>query len=157
MIIKDKLTGDSRGFVEMPNKERVKRRAVARTGHSALFYFWRDSVRVPSGDMYLRYASPFFPPFFICSFARRNPEEHWCLDSWLPATGGRCSFRDERGCFRARRPGPEADRNKEILIYAVVDRIIRYLKLTFAAEKPPPSKVFEEVARLAAEERGEYE
>jgi hypothetical protein len=29
--------------------------------------------------------------------------------------------------------------------------------LTFAAEKPPPARVFEQVALMAAEERGEYE
>jgi hypothetical protein len=40
--------------------------------------------------------------------------------------------------------------------YAVVDRIIRYLKLTFVAEKPPPSHVFEQVALAAAERSGEY-
>jgi hypothetical protein len=37
--------------------------------------------------------------------------------------------------------------------YIVVDRIIDHLKLTFAATKPPPSHVFEQVA--AAEESGE--
>ena len=31
-----------------------------------------------------------------------------------------------------------------------VDRIIRHLKLTFAAEKPPPAYVFGEVALMAA-------
>ena len=40
--------------------------------------------------------------------------------------------------------------------YQVVDRIIDHLKLTFAAEKPPPSHVFTEVALMAAEERTEY-
>ena len=30
--------------------------------------------------------------------------------------------------------------------YAVADRIIDHLKLTFAAAKPPPSHVFEQVA-----------
>ena len=39
--------------------------------------------------------------------------------------------------------------------YAVVDRIIDHLKLTFAADKPPPN-VFEQVALTAAEESGEY-
>jgi hypothetical protein len=39
--------------------------------------------------------------------------------------------------------------------YAVVDRIIRHLELTFAAEKPPPVHVFEQVALMAAEESGE--
>jgi hypothetical protein len=41
--------------------------------------------------------------------------------------------------------------------YAVVDRIIRHLELTFAAEKPPPVHVFEQVALMTAEESGEYE
>jgi hypothetical protein len=41
--------------------------------------------------------------------------------------------------------------------YAVVDRIIRHLKLTFAAEKPPHSQVFERVALMTAEKSGEYE
>ena len=40
--------------------------------------------------------------------------------------------------------------------YAAVDQIIDHLKLTFAAEKPPPSRVFEQVALTAAEESGEY-
>jgi hypothetical protein len=40
--------------------------------------------------------------------------------------------------------------------YAAVDRIIDHLKLTFAAEKPPPSHVIEQVALMAAEERVEY-
>jgi hypothetical protein len=40
---------------------------------------------------------------------------------------------------------------------AVVDRIIRHLGLTFAAEKPPPAPVFEQVALMAAEDSGEYE
>ena len=41
--------------------------------------------------------------------------------------------------------------------YAVVDRIIRHLELTFVAEKPPPAHVFEQVALMAAEESGDYE
>jgi hypothetical protein len=41
--------------------------------------------------------------------------------------------------------------------YAVVDRIIRHLELTFAAEKPPPCHVLSEVALMAAEESGDYE
>ena len=32
--------------------------------------------------------------------------------------------------------------------HAVVDRIIDHLKLTFAAEKPPPSRVLTEVALI---------
>jgi hypothetical protein len=39
--------------------------------------------------------------------------------------------------------------------YAAVDRIIDHLKLRFVAEKPPPSRVFTEVALMAAEERAE--
>jgi hypothetical protein len=37
-----------------------------------------------------------------------------------------------------------------------VDWIIDYLNLTFVAEKPPPSGVFEQVTLMAAEERAEY-
>jgi hypothetical protein len=40
--------------------------------------------------------------------------------------------------------------------YTAVDRIIGHLKLTFIAEKPPPSRVLEQVALMAAEESGEY-
>ena len=40
--------------------------------------------------------------------------------------------------------------------YAAVDCIIDHLKLTFVAEKPPPSRVLTEVALMAAEERAEY-
>jgi hypothetical protein len=40
--------------------------------------------------------------------------------------------------------------------YQAVDRIIDHLKLTFVAEKPPPSHVFKQVALMAAEERAEY-
>jgi len=40
--------------------------------------------------------------------------------------------------------------------HAVVDRIIDHLKLTFAAEKPPPAHVFEPAALRAAEGSGEY-
>jgi hypothetical protein len=40
--------------------------------------------------------------------------------------------------------------------YAVVDRIIDHLKLTFVADRPPPSHVFEQVVLMAAEESGEY-
>ena len=39
---------------------------------------------------------------------------------------------------------------------AVVDRIIDHLKLRFIAEKPPPSRVFTQVALLAAEGRADY-
>jgi len=37
-----------------------------------------------------------------------------------------------------------------------VDRIIDHLKLRFAAEKPPPPHVFQQVALMAAEERTDY-
>jgi hypothetical protein len=37
-----------------------------------------------------------------------------------------------------------------------LDRIIDHLKLTFVAEKPPPSHVFQQVALMAAEERTDY-
>jgi len=40
--------------------------------------------------------------------------------------------------------------------FQVVDRIIEHLKLVFVAEKPPPSRVFEQVALVAAEGRAEY-
>jgi hypothetical protein len=41
--------------------------------------------------------------------------------------------------------------------YAVVDRIIHHLELTFVAKKPPPAHIFEQIALMAAEEGGEYE
>ena len=40
--------------------------------------------------------------------------------------------------------------------FSVVDKIIRHLKLTFAAEKPPPSHIFTDVALMAAEENVDY-
>jgi len=40
--------------------------------------------------------------------------------------------------------------------YTAVERIIGHLKLTFIAEKPPPSRVFEQVALMAAEENSDY-
>jgi hypothetical protein len=40
--------------------------------------------------------------------------------------------------------------------YEAVGGIIDHLKLTFIAEKPPPSDVLEQVALMAAEENGEY-
>ena len=40
--------------------------------------------------------------------------------------------------------------------YAAVDRIIDHLKLRFAAAKPPPSRVFEQVALMAVEENAYY-
>lgn len=44
-----------------------------------------------------------------------------------------------------------------LIEYAVVDRIIEHLKLTFVAEKPPPAHVFEQEALMTAEEEGAYE
>jgi len=35
--------------------------------------------------------------------------------------------------------------------------LIRHLELTFAAAKPPPAHVFEQVALTAAEESGDYD
>jgi len=40
--------------------------------------------------------------------------------------------------------------------YPSVDRIIDHLKLTFVAEKPPPSHVSQQVALMAAVEQAEY-
>ena len=40
--------------------------------------------------------------------------------------------------------------------YQVVDRIIGHLKLRFTTEKPPPSRVFSEVALMEAEGPAEY-
>jgi hypothetical protein len=34
--------------------------------------------------------------------------------------------------------------------------VIGFLKLSFIAEKPPPSQVFEQVALMAAEENADY-
>jgi hypothetical protein len=39
--------------------------------------------------------------------------------------------------------------------YAVVDRIINHLKLTFVAERPPPPRIAYQELFMAAEERGE--
>jgi len=41
--------------------------------------------------------------------------------------------------------------------HLAVDRIIRHLELTFAAAKPPPAHVFEQVALTAAEGSGDYD
>jgi hypothetical protein len=40
--------------------------------------------------------------------------------------------------------------------YPAVDRIIDHLKLTFVAEKPTPSHIFQQVALMAAEKQAEY-
>jgi hypothetical protein len=37
-----------------------------------------------------------------------------------------------------------------------IDRIIRHLKLTFEAERPPPPQIVQQELLMAAEERGEY-
>jgi hypothetical protein len=39
---------------------------------------------------------------------------------------------------------------------AAIDRIINHLKLTFAAERPPPLQAAQQQLLMAAEERGEY-
>jgi len=40
--------------------------------------------------------------------------------------------------------------------YSAVDRIIDYLKLTFAAERPPPPQAAQQQLLMAAEVRTEY-
>jgi len=40
--------------------------------------------------------------------------------------------------------------------YAVVDRIINHLKLTFVAERPPPPRVVYQELLMAAETPAEY-
>jgi len=40
--------------------------------------------------------------------------------------------------------------------YGAVDRIIDHLKVRFIAEKPPPSRVFAEVALMAVEQPADY-
>jgi len=47
-------------------------------------------------------------------------------------------------------------KTKPEAIYQAIDRIINHLKLRFIAEKPPPSRVFEQVALMAAEGSAEY-
>ncbi len=40
--------------------------------------------------------------------------------------------------------------------HKVIDKIIAHLKLTFHAERPPPSQIVQKELLMAAEERGEY-
>jgi hypothetical protein len=40
--------------------------------------------------------------------------------------------------------------------YAVVDKIIDYLKLTFVAERPPPPQIVYQEVLMAAESSAEY-
>jgi len=40
--------------------------------------------------------------------------------------------------------------------HKVIDRIIRHLKLTFHAERPPPPQVVQQELLMATEESGEY-
>jgi len=54
------------------------------------------------------------------------------------------------------RTGGEVHDPAAITDHQAIDRIIDHLKLTFVAEKPLPSQVFEQVALMAAEESGEY-
>jgi hypothetical protein len=42
------------------------------------------------------------------------------------------------------------------MAFTPMPTFIDHLKLAFVAAKPPPSHVFEQVALLEAEERGEY-
>jgi hypothetical protein len=56
---------------------------------------------------------------------------------------------DPLTCFQC---GDEMKVSAFLTDFSVVDKIIRHLKLTFAAEKPPPSHIFTEVALMAAEE-----
>jgi len=43
-----------------------------------------------------------------------------------------------------------------LMDYAVIDRIINHLKLTFAAERPPPPHIAHQEVLMAAEASGEY-
>ena len=38
----------------------------------------------------------------------------------------------------------------------IIDKIIRHLKLTFQAERPPPDQAVQQELLMAAEESGEY-
>jgi len=40
--------------------------------------------------------------------------------------------------------------------YAVVDKIIKHLKLTFVAERPPPPRMIYQELLMAAEEQANY-
>jgi len=40
--------------------------------------------------------------------------------------------------------------------HKVIDKIIRHLKLTFQAERPPPDQAVQQELLMAAEESGEY-
>jgi len=40
--------------------------------------------------------------------------------------------------------------------HKVIDKIIKHLKLSFIAERPPPPQVAQQKLLMAAEERGEY-
>ena len=55
---------------------------------------------------------------------------------------------------------PECGGTMKVIVfltdYPAVDRLIDHLKLTFVAEKTPPSHVFEQVALAAAEGSGDY-
>jgi len=52
------------------------------------------------------------------------------------------------GIYRQRHP--------ERTVFYRVDRIIRHLKLTFFAERPPPPQIVQKELLMAAEQRGEY-
>jgi len=40
--------------------------------------------------------------------------------------------------------------------HKVIDKIIRHLKISFMAERPPPPHIVQQELLMAAEERGEY-
>lgn len=40
--------------------------------------------------------------------------------------------------------------------HKVIDKILRHIKLTFMAERPPPPQVLQQELLVAAEERGKY-
>jgi hypothetical protein len=50
----------------------------------------------------------------------------------------------------------ETESHLIITDYAVVDRIINHLKLTFVAERPPPPHMVYQEVLMAAEAGGEY-
>jgi|GEM_PF-3689144 len=54
--------------------------------------------------------------------------------------------------------GVDADRTIIAFIedHKVIDKIIRHLKLTFQAERPPPDQAVQQELLMAAEESGEF-
>jgi hypothetical protein len=74
------------------------------------------------------------------------------VERYLDCGNPRCGF--------ARIRCPECGGRMRIIAfltdYAVVDRIINHLKLTFVASKPPPPRVAYQELLMAAEAGGEY-